>query len=484
MKPGLLAGPRRLALALAVLAALSLAQAQARVDLEIGVGGNVVVGAWNPLRVVARDVPLGSRLEVTFDQGTLRSGAVPFRLELPVSGGPGLSVVEHSVYVAPFASVTWALFGDGGVVASGSVSGRGQDSRPLDVVLSRRSGNYIVAFGPDGRVVDVSASQLPLEPAAYDGVRSLIVDGTAAAPRLEAVAAAAAGGALVVIHGPLPASHAELSLLASADVSPLAAGAVLALDGGFNDIAVAVQRHAAVRPPRPELVAAVAARPFVTPPEPLRLQVVVAAAAVFSLLAVTATRLFGAPGLASALLLAGLLSGAGWLYARPTQPQMIGSRTLALVGGELALATRLEERYTLPATTVQVGRLARPLDARPYQVDETGLRLDLPGWRSVVLVMAPEVVDSPLALDSGSLLNRGRSPLTDVLVVGLGPQPDLAPGARAAPARGEDGPPHEAYAALVPLLPAGSVVALSDCESACTVWLAPALVDVEGLEEL
>src|SRR5690606_40646047 len=111
VKPGLRAGPRRLALALAVLAALSLAQAQARVDLEIGVGGNVVVGAWNPLRVVARDVPLGSRLEVTFDQGTLRSGAVPFRLELPVSGGPGLAAVEPSVYRAPLGRGTRAPLG-------------------------------------------------------------------------------------------------------------------------------------------------------------------------------------------------------------------------------------------------------------------------------------------------------------------------------------------------------------------------------------
>lgn len=471
-------------LLLALLAALPTALAQPGVDLQIGIGGNVVVGAWNPLRVVARDVPLGSLLEVTFDQGSLRSGAVPFRLQLPVSGGPGLSVVEHTVFVRPFASVTWALVSEGGVIASGGIPGRDQDSRELDVVLSRQSGAYSAAFGPDARVVDVSAAELPLTPEAYDGVRSVIVDGSAAPPRLEALAAAAAAGAAVVVHGEMPASHAEVLLLASRPRRPLGAGAVLVVDGSPADVAVAVERFAETRPPRQELVAAAAARPLVAPPAPLRQQLVVAAAVAFSALAVTVTRLFGAPGLASALLLAGLVSGAAWLYARPGEPQVVGSRTVAVVGGELALATRLEERYTLPATTVEVPALAHPLDARPYLVDDAGLHLDLPGWRSVVLVMAPELVDAPLALEDGRLVNRGAAPLSDVLVVGLGPQGDLAPGAAASPLRGEDGPPHQAYASLLPLLPVGSVVAVSGCEVGCTVWLAPALLDAGVVEEL
>ncbi len=479
------AGPRLAALPLlALFAALSLAGAQPAVDVELGLGGNVVVGAWNPLRVVARDVPLGSRVEMTFDQGTLRTGEVPFRLQLPVSGGPGLSVVEHTVYVAPFSSVTWALLGGDGVVASGSLLGRDQDARPLDVVLSRRSGSYTAAFGSNARVVDVAAAQLPLVPAAYDGVRSVIVDGTGAAPRLEALAAAAAAGAVVVVVGEMPASHAEVRLLASRPRTPVGAGAVLAVEGSPADVGLAVERFTAGRPSRPELVAAAAARPLVTPPAPLRQQLVVVAAVVFSAFAVTATRLFGAPGLASALLVAGLVSGAAWLYARPTEPQVVGARTLALVGGELALATRLEERFTLPATTIAFPGLARPLDARPYLVDDAGLRLDLPGWRSVVLVMAPELVDAPLAYEGGRLVNSGAATLSHVLVVGLGPQADLAPGAGAALSAGEDGPPHEAYASLLPLLPSGSVVALSGCEVACTVWLAPGLVDLEGVEVL
>ena len=76
-------------------AVLSVASAQSQVQMELGIGGNVVVGAWNPLRVVARDLPVGSRLEVTFDarvepgaQIEQREGAV----SLLMPGEPELTV--------------------------------------------------------------------------------------------------------------------------------------------------------------------------------------------------------------------------------------------------------------------------------------------------------------------------------------------------------------------------------------------------------
>lgn len=462
------------ALLTAFLALSGIADAQASVGLELGIGGNVVVGAWNPLRVVARDVPLGSRLEVTFDHGSLREGVVPFRLSLPVAGGPGLSVIEQTVYVAPFQTVTWALVGPDSIVASGSIPGRDQDSRPLDVVLSRRSGTFGSALPGSARVVDVSASQLPLEAAAYDGVRSVIVDGTTAAPRLEALAAAAAAGAQVVLSGEMPPSHAELELLTGRQEPSLGAGRAVAASGALADVSALLA--ASTRVPTASLVSAVAARPLVTPPAQVPQQVVLIVAVAFSFVAVLVTRLFGGPGLATAALLAVIVSVAAWRVARPPEPQVVGVRTVAIAGGDLALATRLEEHYTLPATTVHSGRLARPLDVRPYTVDESGLSVELGGWRSVVLVLAPQVVDSPLRLEDGMLVNRGSSALRDVLVAGLGPQGDIGPGQRTAPVPGEDGPPREEYAALLDLLSPGTVLALSDCDTGCTVWLAPALL--------
>lgn len=468
--------------ATACLTVMATAAAQPTVQMELGLGGNVVVGAWNPLRVVARDVPLGSRLEVTFDHGSLRDGPVPFVLSLPVAGGPGLSVVERTVYVAPFSSVSWAVVGQGAVVASGGIAGRDQDDTPLDVVLSRRGGTFAAAFPESARVVDITASQLPLDVAAYDGVRSVVVDGTTVPPRLAALAAAAAAGAVVVLNGPLPESHSELELLLGRHGGRLGAGRVVASTGSAADVARLIAPEETV--PRAEVVQASAATPLVTPPAQLKQHLVIVVAIVFSVLAVVLTRIFGGPGLVSTALVAGLLSLAAWQAARPPAPQVVGTRTVAIVGGELALATLLEEHYTLPATQLDLSVQARPLDVRPYRVDEAGLHLSLDGWRSVVLAGAPRVLDAPLVLKGTHLVNRGSVTLTQVLVVGLGPQGDLRPGATLQPRGQEDGPPPQAYARLLDLLAPGTVVALSGCDAGCTVWLAPGVLagnEWEGL---
>src|SRR5690606_37935340 len=121
-----------------------------------------------------------------------------------------------------FTSISWSLRAPEAVLASGSVTGRDQDTRPLDLVISREPGRYLAAFGTGTRVIDVAAAALPIEVAAYDRVRTQIIDGTTTAPRLEAVAAAAAAGAVVVLHGELPPSHRELRLLAADSASATA----------------------------------------------------------------------------------------------------------------------------------------------------------------------------------------------------------------------------------------------------------------------
>src|SRR5690606_113163 len=122
-------------------------------------------------------------------------------------------------------------------------------------------GAYLEAFGPDVRLAEVSAADLPAEAAAYDGVRSLLIDGSVAAPRLEAVAAAVAGGAVVALRGPLPTSHAELELLlGGSGAARLGAGALFMDD---SDPATLVNRLAALEvPPRETLLAALLDEPL------------------------------------------------------------------------------------------------------------------------------------------------------------------------------------------------------------------------------
>lgn len=444
------------------------AQAIDAVRLELGIAGNPVVDAWNPIRLTVRDVP-AAVLTIRIDQGTLRRGEVPLVVERSVGGGAGASVFEDDLYLPTFRTLTWSLATNDQVLASGSLSAREQDERALDLLLSADPGRYRAGFGDAARLVDVAASDLPERVAAYDGVRSLVIDGSVAAPRLESVAAAAAGGAVVVLAGTLPPSHAELGWLTDGPTTRLGAGVVMRVDADVATVAGAVA--AAYRPERDTLVAAVVAEPLVDLPTPLSQQAVLAAALVFALVVVSLVRWMGAPGLVAAVAVATLLSLAGWRVLRPAAPQITGGERLAIAGGPLALVTETREVLTLPAATIDVPTPARPLTLRAYRIDDAGAHFAVERWRSVVLALPPVLEDAPLRFVDGTLANHGTSPLLDVHVVGLGPQGDLAPGARRRATMTEDAVLPPLHAQLIPLLPNGTVLARSDCDRVCTTWI-------------
>jgi len=473
-------GPRSLCLVLLLAVASHMATAQrgAETSVAIGVGGNIVVDAWNPVRLVTRDVPAGTSLFISIDTGSLRQGAIPVDVALNVPGGAGISVVESLVYVSPFSSISWSLRGPEAVMASGSLAGRDQDARPLDLVLSRDPGRYASAFGSGTRVVDVAAAALPIEVAAYDGVRTVIIDGTTTAPRLEAVAAAAAAGVVVVLHGDLPASHRELLLLADGASTRLGAGAVLSTRGAASDAVAAALAFQV--PDRDALLTALTQRSLVERPVGPTQYLVLIAAGLFGVLVLTMLRWFGAPGVVGATMVALLVSFVAWRAFRPEEAQLTGAVRLAMVGGELTAATEVREVLTLPASVVEAPAGARPLLPQAYQLDQSGTSFKVQRWRSVTLVLAPVVAAPGLQVQGSSITNAGTMPLHDITVIGLGPQPDLAPGRTAELVAAEDGLPSPVYAALLPHLPHGTVVGVSDCMSACTVWVAPAAFDDLG----
>lgn len=163
---------RCLALLWALLAStVALGQAPSA-RFSLGVAGQPVADAWNPLRLELRDAPPAT-LTLQIDQGTLRSGELPLTVSHAVRGGAGISVFETTVYLPRFARLAWRLATPDRVLASGSVEGREADARPLDLLLSNLPGSYraayATAYGPGARLADVVASDLPSEPAAtYD----------------------------------------------------------------------------------------------------------------------------------------------------------------------------------------------------------------------------------------------------------------------------------------------------------------------------
>ncbi|MFA5552050.1 MAG: hypothetical protein WDA03_10605 [Trueperaceae bacterium] len=443
----------------------------ATVRLTLGVAGHPVAEAWNPLRLELRDAPPAT-LSLQIDQGTLRSGAVPLNIDFEVRGGAGVSFFEELVFLPSFGALSWRLTTEERVLASGSVAGREADTRRLDLVLTSNPGAYRLAFldtfGSSARLVDVAPALLPIDSGAYDGVRSLIIDGTSAAPRLEAVAAAASGGAIVALRGPLPASHAELALLlGGASTVRLGAGAIVYLEAERDQLVEAVSQVQV--PSRQALQAALVQEPLVQAQAPLKETTLVMLVAAFAVMLLLLLRLGGAPGLLAALAFSGLVAVVGWNLTRPDAPRLQATAVLALGGSELATLQSTTELLTMPKTTLSLTQPARPLRPQAYWRDSAGTHFVLERWSSLLLEAPLALGDAHLRLEGGVPVNRGPRTLRDLYLVGEGLKGDLEPGSSTFQTSEERSA--DWARTLAPLVPEGTWLAIDDCESVCTTWV-------------
>lgn len=443
-----------LALALAILAS---AQPSPPVRLELGFGGEFVTGAWNPLRLTLRDGP-GAVLELAFDQGSLRRGELlaTYRAELP--GGSGLTVFEDDLFVPPWRAFRWTVRRGSTLVASGALDPRGgrHDERPLDLLLSAAPGRWQGAYPAGSRPVEVAAAELPRRAAAYDGVRTLLIDGSGAVPPTAAVAAAATAGARVLLVGELPASHEELLLLAPGAGARLGAGELRRVAPA--DLARALAAPAA---PAVDPGALLEALEDEGPPAPASLGPATLAVALGGYLVVVLTlvRLGGAPGLLAGLSVALLASLAAAGALQPPQAHYEARRRLELGAGALAVALEARHLLSLPEAEVTSAGALRPADTRPYRIEDGVTRVALRRWGRARLLSRPEVVPARLEWDGVRLVNAGDARLDEVAVAGLGPQPALAPGSSASLAPPGEGPLAPDLAALLALLPPGTAAA-------------------------
>jgi hypothetical protein len=345
--------PRALAAALA-LAALALsvdALAQPRVEFRLGVAGVPVAGAWNPLTVVVRDAP-GATLTLSVDAGGLERGEVPQRLDALVAPAGGVQRLELDLPLASWRRITWRVEQDGRVLGSGGLAARERDERPLDLLLSARPAAWDDRFGPDARTVSVAASDLPERPAGWDGVRSLLVDGTVAPPDPEVVVTAAVAGVDVYLPSEAPAGYAALTRLVDGGSRRLGAGSLAPLSAlGSEELA----RAPTVGDARSALAAAVPPPTWDHRPAWL----IAVAAGAFAVAVWTLVRLAGIAAWASAAMLWAAAWFAAPLVAPPdVQPQQ-GDALVVVAGG---LGLRLEHRAVASApagTTWLDGTLAR-----------------------------------------------------------------------------------------------------------------------------
>ena len=486
----------------------------------------MVADAWNPLRLTMRDVP-NAELVVDIDQGGLREGPRLVRYRAPLPAGGGMAVFEDDIYLPPrWRSFAWAVRSGDVTLASGTFDPRvALNPRPLQLVSADGVGRWRALFegssnnsdrggfnsggsdtggssplgtdGTDGeaRVIEVTGS-LPERAAAYDGVETLLLDGTAPAPRLEAVIAAAAGGVTVLLIDPLPQNFEPLRALAPEPAQRLGSGwLVRSSDGDAEAASLGTVRDTVLDTVdvsaltsallTPDLLEA----PQGAPTKPLLFGLIA-----YLLLTFLLVRFGGTPGLLTALAVVPLASLAAWGYVQPSSATPVRSRSLSIgadglaykgevrtffrfSGGEVTgpPAARLLEADTLATNTVAEALRNVLQDAAPpsnassgtadadvlYERTPEGLRFQLPRWSSVALLLAPRLEPARLEWQDGALVNTGTDVLMDVYIVGEGLQEDAPPASAQTPRAGEENTRDLplVYRELLPRLPEGAAVA-------------------------
>lgn len=446
-----------LALMLALVLALhGAAGAQEQSEVFLGYGGAIVADAWNPVRVVSRNAG-PAVLEITVDQGSLREGEIPFRYRAELPGGTGLATFADDVYLPAWRTLQWRLSSEDRLLVSGSISARDSDTRPLHLLVSLRPGNWRGAFGSDARVLERNGPDLPSRAAAYDGVATVVVDGTTAPPRPEALLAAAATGATVVLVGTLPASYADVELVAPSARTSYGNGVVIragALDAGTGlDSSPRVDNAA--------LQGVIAEHLRLEPPETIPTSTILFVSAAYSLAVLVALRFGRLPGVAAALVLATMMSFAAWTALRPDQTSYRVATTLEVGSGGIASLMTLTKLLTLPAADMRLGSSGRPLEPRRVNVVPGDVHVPLERWGRATLVAPPLLGTPRLEWNGPRLVNRSGAAVEQVFVVGLGPQGTLAAGSDLLPSRTEDAVLPAIYEGLLEHLSPGSVLALA-----------------------
>ena len=432
---------------------------------------------------------------IEVDQGGLREGSRVVRYRAPLPAGGGMSVFEDDVYLPPrWRSLAWAVRSGEITLASGSFDPRvALSPLPLQLVSADKMGGWRALFGGDARVVEV-AGNLPERAAAYDGVETLLLDGTAAAPRPQALLAAAAGGVKVLLAGPLPQSFEPLSALAPLPAQRVGsgwlvrggAGAEAGVEAGIEAVGATLASLDLID--APALARALLTPDLLEPPDSAPTRPLLFGLAGYLLVTFLLIRFGGTPGLLTALAVVPLASLAAWGYARPSSASPVRSRSLSIGADGLAYAAEVRTLFRFAG-----GEVTGPADARlvdtdilqdvnpvsealrdvlqgvspssdvgtMYERTPEGLRFTLPRWSAAALLLAPKLEPARLSLRDDSLVNAGADTLVDVYVIGSGVQEDVPPDSTH-PLRAGAEDTRElplVYRELLPRLPEGSAVA-------------------------
>lgn len=379
--------------------------AQARAEVSLGVARTPVAEAWNPLEARVRDAPAAT-LVLTADAGGLQRGEVIQTTTWTFPDAAGVQRLDVDVPLPSWRALSWRIEYRDRVLASGTWGARDRDPRPLDVVVTARPAAWSDALGPDARVIFAGGADLPARAAGWDGVASLIIDGTAAAPEASTVLTAAASGVRVAVAPGGRAGHAPLARLVAAGPRRVGAGSLAPLQdaegGEVGAPDASAWSHAARRQTLQAATAALPGVAWVHAPKPW----VALGAAAYAVLAWSLLRVGGRSGLLSCVLvLAATVFAVRAVAADGAVREVRGAVALAADG--LAWRTEIREVARLPRGTLRLDGVYRPIDPGAVTWRDGTTRLSLAAGGRVRLTGRPELVDVPDEATSGAPLPAG-----------------------------------------------------------------------------
>lgn len=367
---------------------------QRRAELALGVAGAPVANAWNPLEALVRDAPAAT-LTFTADAGGLQRGEVNQRASWTFPDAAGVQRLSVDVPLPSWRVASWRIEHGGRVLASGSWGARDRDARPLELVVSARPAAWADTFGDGARVQRVRAADLPQRAAGWDGVASLVMDGTVAPPRVEDVLTAAASGVRVLVPVGTRSGYDALAELVADGPRAVGAGSLEPLaDPEAATLPEAPVVNAWTHEARHDVrAAAVAALPGVTwrhPPKPW----VAVAAASYAVLVWVFLRIGGRAGVASSVLIVLSASLAVRAVSADGEVRTV-TGAVALAADGLAWRSEFRETARLPRGTLRVDGVFAPVEVREVSWREGTTRLSLPAGGRVRLTAPPTLARVP-----------------------------------------------------------------------------------------
>ncbi len=428
--------------------------------LELGFGGDLVADTWNPIRLEFRDRP-NVTLSITIDQGNIREGNIPIIYQVNLARQQGLSIFEDDIYLPAWRSLSWRVEGQDRVISSGSIARRNANPNLMSLVVSNSPSTWVNLF-TEGRFV-ASGSNLPTRVPSYQGVRHLILDGTVAAPKREAIISAAVSGATVILFEPLPSSYANLLALVPNQELQLGAGRIV--KANRNSI-LSYLESTETRFQIDHLADALITDDLRTyPPLPPLIPILVVAS-IFSMLVLLSFRFLSTTASLTVLLMSLLTSILAWTWLKPTPSVQEELRTLVLSSDDLALEQSLHSLVSLPSVTKKYDFAAFSKSTQEAQTNPDSYTIELARWSNLLVFEKPSLLISNLKIvqQNGGyeLRNSSSRAFTDIFVIGQGWQPDLAADSAIILSEGSSRPLSSTYQSLAEQLPQGTVLASSE----------------------